>query len=360
MSAEELPEAPRPQGQHSPRPRRSGTALTPVGVSRDGSRLLLVDDVGSEFTVAIDRRLRAALRGDSPDAAPLGQLEIKMDSSLRPRDIQQRIRSGASAEEVAAAAGTSVDKIMAFAGPVLAEREHVARTAQKSSVRRRTGEGAGAVRTLGAAVEAWLHARNSSPASVEWDAWRREDGRWSLVAAYVFPERQGRAEYTYDQRGSFVTADNDDARWLIGDLPERPAPRNDLAEARARRRTPDHDTDPLPFPEESALGDDAIELVTPTADADAPTAELGEVVPEVIAEAPVEAYLDSPDQPAEQPEQPDARDETAGDTGADVPSEEESGDEPPAKPARRPVRKNRGRASVPSWDEIMFGGPSSS
>jgi hypothetical protein len=29
-------------------------------------------------------------------------------------------------------------------------------------------------------------------------------------------------------------------------------------------------------------------------------------------------------------------------------------DEPPS---RRPARKARGRASVPSWDEIMFGGP---
>jgi hypothetical protein len=28
--------------------------------------------------------------------------------------------------------------------------------------------------------------------------------------------------------------------------------------------------------------------------------------------------------------------------------------EPP--PTRRPVKKSRGRASVPSWDEIMFGG----
>jgi hypothetical protein len=25
-------------------------------------------------------------------------------------------------------------------------------------------------------------------------------------------------------------------------------------------------------------------------------------------------------------------------------------------PSRKPVKKSRGRASVPSWDEIMFGG----
>ena len=29
-------------------------------------------------------------------------------------------------------------------------------------------------------------------------------------------------------------------------------------------------------------------------------------------------------------------------------------------PSRKPVKKTRGRASVPSWDEIMFGGGGSS
>jgi hypothetical protein len=37
------------------------------------------------------------------------QLEIPMDSVLRPRDIQARIRSGESPEALAQAAQTSVD-----------------------------------------------------------------------------------------------------------------------------------------------------------------------------------------------------------------------------------------------------------
>ena len=41
-------------------------------------------------------------------------------------------------------------------------------------------------------------------------------------------------------------------------------------------------------------------------------------------------------------------DEAADAAALDEDSEPES--------ARRPVRKTRGRASVPSWDEIMFGG----
>src|SRR6476661_2884155 len=131
--------------------------LTLAEVSDDGKCLLLVSDAGVEFTLDIDARLRAALRGDT---ARHGQLEMKMDSALRPRDIQARIRAGESPEEVAAAAQTDVNGIMAFAGPVLAERAHVALTAQRASVRRRTGESSSAGRSLGEAAELFFTAHS--------------------------------------------------------------------------------------------------------------------------------------------------------------------------------------------------------
>jgi len=127
--------------------------LTLVGLSEDRTRLLLVDDSGIEFTLGVDPLLRAAVLGEH---ARLGQLEIEMDSVLRPRDIQARIRAGESPDAVAAAAKTTVDKIMPYAAPVLAEREHVADRAQRSSVRRKAGEAADGAhtrsRTLGDAV----------------------------------------------------------------------------------------------------------------------------------------------------------------------------------------------------------------
>ena len=61
--------------------------LTFTGRSGDGKRLLLVDESGQEHTLAIDARLRRAL-SDAPARGPHtpGQLEIPMESSLRPRD----------------------------------------------------------------------------------------------------------------------------------------------------------------------------------------------------------------------------------------------------------------------------------
>src|SRR5262245_55672672 len=114
--------------------------LTLVGLTEDKRTLILVNAAGDQFTVAADATLRAALRGESTSP---GQLEKPMESALRPRDIQARIRSGESPEVVAAAAQTSLDRIMPFAVPVLAERAHVAERAQRASVRRRGGEGAG-------------------------------------------------------------------------------------------------------------------------------------------------------------------------------------------------------------------------
>jgi len=327
--------------------------LTLVGVSDDGRRLLLVSDAGVEFTLDIDARLRAALRGDT---ARLGQLEIQMDSTLRPRDIQARIRAGETPEAVAQAAQTSVDKIMAFAAPVLAERQHVADRAQRSSVRRRNGAeqpaGSGA-RTLGDAVAAHLRSINVDPTTVLWDAWRREDGRWSLTGEFSSTKRSGHAQFAFDAPGNYVTAENEDARWLLGEIvvTNRVAePRNDLEQARQRRLSAVHPD----APEELPLGDDAIELVTDRSGAGADAGiELG-------AEQPLEAFLtEEPPPAAERELREEAADAAARDT-TDQPDAEasEASDSPAAEepPSRRPVRKSRGRASVPSWDEIMFGG----
>jgi hypothetical protein len=319
--------------------------LTLAGVSDDGKRLLLVSDEGVEHTLDIEPRLRSAVVGD-----PQRRLETQMDSALRPRDIQARIRAGETPEAVAEAAQTSVDKIMAYAAPVLAERQHIADRAQRSSVRRRTGDAgpAGGARTLGDSVEAFLRSVNVDPDTVEWDSWRREDGKWTLTGEFSATKRTGAAHFTYDAPGNYVTADNDDARWLLGELVEvagsTEAP-DDLRLARQRRLTAVED--------ELPLGVDAIELVSenpPEDDRD----RLG-------GEQPLEAFLTEEPPADETGLREEAADAAARDTGSsDAPEEpapaapEQSAPEPP--PARRPVKKSRGRASVPSWDEIMFGG----
>jgi hypothetical protein len=302
--------------------------LTPVGLSKDGKQLVLVSNAGEEFAVPVDHRLRAALRGDH---ARLGQLEMKMESALRPRDIQARIRGGESAEEVADAAQTTVDAIMGFAAPVLAERAHVAESAQKSSIRRRSTETSTAAGTLDQAARTHLSNIGVRADDVAWDAWRRDDGRWTVVASYSSAGAELRAEFVYDQPGRYVVADNEQARLLTGEATQPAAG----ASARRLSSVPDGRArldDELPLADHE-LGDDAIELVRDrddelTADhGDADWIARGEQVREddqVDGAAPVEEPV----------------------ADADV-------DDPDPAPSKS---HKKGRSSVPSWDEIMFGG----
>jgi len=295
--------------------------LTPVGLSKDGRNLVLVSNAGEEFAVPVDQRLRTALRGDH---ARLGQLEMKMESALRPRDIQARIRAGESAEDVAAAAQTTVDAIMAFAAPVLAERAHVAQTALKSSIRRGSADSSPAGRTLAEASLQHLMASSVRSEDVEWDAWRREDGRWTLIGTYVVRGTEHRAEFSYDQPGRYVVADNDEARLLTGETSPVSAP-----------TVPTRRLSAVPGNDELPLGDDAIELVRDDPqtldDLAADHADADWIAPETPAE-PTTGEADGAEEPIDEPA-----------AEADEPAE--------GTPSRK-----KGRSSVPSWDEIMFGG----
>ncbi|BBH16184.1 hypothetical protein Back2_04710 [Nocardioides baekrokdamisoli] len=272
--------------------------LTLASVSRDGRRMLFVDAVGREFVVPVDERLRAAL------PQPSRRTETPMTNqppALRPKDIQARIRAGESLEQVAAAAGTEPEAIMAFAGPVLAEREHMALRAARASVRRTSVAADPAVRTLQDAVLSVLGRFDQEFEDISWDSWRRQDGRWILLGHYETTERSGIAQMAYDIQGAYVTPENDDARWLLGDLPAVPAAppatpvRDELHSLRQRRQS------------------------VPEVDMFAPTTEIQ------VEEPTVEVRVD---------------------TAAAVEVE--------AKPATSAKRK---RGSIPSWDEIMFGGP---
>ncbi|HYU85964.1 MAG TPA: septation protein SepH, partial [Kribbellaceae bacterium] len=220
-----------------------------VGLSPDGTKVILaVAETGEEVAVGIDDRLRAAVRGDR---ARLGQLEITMESALRPRDIQARIRSGESPEAVAAVAQMPVERVMAFAGPVLAERDHIATIAQRASVRRRGGDGP--ARNLGTWVTERLRSKQVDPNSAEWDAWRRDDGRWAVRVEYLTRDDTKRtAIFAYDAPGRYAVPDDDEARWLVGEQPPEPEPSYQLRQTQPLRRlaavddldvAPDHGAD---------------------------------------------------------------------------------------------------------------------
>ena len=321
--------------------------LTLVGLTEDKQKLVLVSDAGEEFTLPADARLRAALRGEH---ARLAQLEITMESALRPRDIQARIRAGETPESVASAAQTTIEKIMGYATPVLAERAHVADRAQRASVRRKGTDGP--ARLLGDAVAERLRARNVDPSSVEWDAWRREDGRWTLVADYRSGESSRHAEFVFDAPGRYVVAEDDEARWLVGEQSTSKGPQPRAASGSRRLSSVDSHGDDLELP----LGDDAIGMVSESATED-PTEDLSATAAAIRETGDADwiatQATERPAKPVEPVELGSESDPEVAEPADESSAAEEQPDEPEA-PKR--AGKKKSRASVPSWDEIMFGG----
>ena len=192
-----------------------------VAVSEDGQYAVLgVPGRSARFTLPIDERLRAVALGQT---SRLAQYEIEVESPLRPKEIQARIRAGETVEEIADAAGIAVERVRWFEGPVLAERAYMADQAQQASVRRQ-GDATPGPR-LGEIVAERMKAFDAEPDDAQWDAKKRGDGSWLVQLTFITDGRLHAAEWSFDPRRRHVLpADDNAARMsLPGSEPPQPA-----------------------------------------------------------------------------------------------------------------------------------------
>lgn len=348
-----------------------------------------------------------------------------MDSALSPREIQARIRSGASVEDVAAEAGVSMDQVEPFAVPVLAELDHVVEVAMGCPVRRHGDPGSR--RGLRSIVAQVCRAHDMDADDITWHCWRHQDRSWALVAGWEGEPGpgQGQATFRFDLRSRYSTPQDVGARWLVDDRVPLTDPQDqdkdpdkeptidlhdDLAIVRAvsdrarpsRRRpaappsTDDHaagagETPHVPgmtstdgvydfVPESESQMDMLYEMLAGFQE-DSVNIYEGFSEPIATPAPPPSPAKEQPDKEQPDKEQP-AEDRHGPVGGADSPEEQVPEDESPEersarhqqpgspespqrslvadpKPGGRRKRRGRGgkRASIPSWDEIMFGGP---
>jgi Protein of unknown function (DUF3071) len=192
-----------------------------VAVSEDGQYAVLgVPGRSARFTLPIDERLRAVALGQT---SRLAQYEIEVESPLRPKEIQARIRAGETVEEIADAAGIAVERVRWFEGPVLAERAYMADQAQLASVRRQGDSTPGP--RLGEIVAERMKAFGAEPDDAQWDAKKRGDGSWLVQLTFITGGRLHAAEWNFDPRRRHVLpADDNAARMsLPGSEPPQPA-----------------------------------------------------------------------------------------------------------------------------------------
>jgi hypothetical protein len=297
-----------------------------VAVSEDGSyAILAVPGRSGRFLVPIDDRLRTVAKGQF---SRLAQYEIEVENPLRPKEIQDRIRAGETADEIAEAAGIPPDKIRRFEGPILAERQYQAEQAQRATVRGHTESGPGP--RLGEVVAERLNSLGANPEHSEWDSRKRQDGNWQVLLQFAVGGRAGTAEWIYDPRRRHVIPDDDHAKQLC--LP----PEDWTAALVADRGRPTATVTPI-----------GSRLADPHRDSERRSAQPAARSREVPA-GREDAQQDAPPSLASGVTQDMAAgqgNEAAGQEAADA----------GGRPARKAAGGRSRRASVPSWDEIMFG-----
>ncbi len=348
-----------------------------VGLDQDGERLVLRGDDGLRFTLPIDEALRAAVRRDRPQ---LEQVRTEQSGTLTPREIQARIRAGETAAEIADAADVTVQHVRRFEGPVLDERAYIAEQARTAPVGRDPDAPA-----LGDLVADRLVARGVEISTLTWDAARDRSGPWVVVARFVAADEPREARWAFDAPTKTLTAAEDEARWLSEtELTEPPARRHltavrpvvfDFAQVEAT-------TGPTPVaapadptatlldelgsrrgkrqPVDLAVGpDEAPSTPTPVSTTTRTSTTASRPTPKVTAGTPKTSS--APSAPPTSPSESTDRTAAPGRTSSSRTKSSSRAAKTSAPSATTGATsaagrgRRKGRAKVPSWDEIVFG-----
>jgi hypothetical protein len=327
--------------------------LRVIGV--ENGALLVASDDGTRFRIPIDEVLQSKLRQNIPDPGT--------GRKIAPREIQAHIRSGMSAEDVAAVTGVSLEYIRRFEGPVLAEREFVVESALAVTVH--TAADTDPMRqgtSFGAALRERLHDLGGS--NERWASWKELDSGWIVKLSFTANHIEHDARWQFDPKKNTLAPLNSEAVTLsqqgdaVGPLIPRLRAVTPTEDDEQRSRfdsgafaldTPDF-VEILEQPAPVAIGsgrdeDDSIVLGNQTAD-------LLEALRRRRGERETAHFDESDDAHSNQ-----------SSTGSvrilDVPLEsfrEEVESEDPVRTTQPQIgARRKNRASMPSWDEIVFG-----
>lgn len=199
--------------------------LRVIGV--EGGALLVASDEGERYRIAIDEVLQSKLRRAIPDPGT--------GRKLAPKDIQAHIRSGMSAQDVASITGVPLDYIQRFEGPVLAEREYVIESALAVPVHTAMdtdpmGQGS----TFGSVIMSRLHELSAT--GERWASWKEEETGWVVKLSFTSEQIDHDARWRFDPKKSALSPLNNEAVTLSqqGELTGSLIPRLRAVDARDR------------------------------------------------------------------------------------------------------------------------------
>lgn len=354
--------------------------LRVIGV--ENGALLAASDDGSRFRIPIDEVLQSRLRQALPDPGS--------GKKISPKDIQSQIRSGLSAHDVATSTGVPLDYIQRFEGPVLAEREFVVRSALRVPVHTAQDLDPLGEATFGTVMQERLH--DLGAVNERWVSWKEPGSGWFVKLSFTAKEIDHDARWEFDPKKSTLAPANSEAITLSqqGELTGSLIPR--LRAVEGEERVPDtsrfdsgafaegelNHRDTAPYPEAIPFSRGAQSGISPSAINRDPSSEASETghtadllealrrrrgeresapMDDDTENAPIQPALggirviDVPLETFAEPEQAQ---------GAANSRDRERGvaarNQVPSLSGTKPQRK--GRASMPSWDDIVFGAKS--
>jgi hypothetical protein len=326
-------------------------------IGTEDDLLVLATESGERFTLAVDEVLRGELRKARRERA--GDDRAPRPS---PREIQTHIRAGMSAAEVAELLGARLEDVVRFERPVLAEREHVVGQALAVPVLLGGELEHDAHVTFGAAVRAKLAEAGAS--GERWTSWKEKTG-WIVKLEFTANAIDHDARWGFDPRRSTLSPQNADAIQLSrqGSLPEGLIPRLRALDVPAAKDDSRFDSGAF-GPRRPEIVDPAPELGAATAPS-AQDAAIKRAPDAPVASSETADLLEALRRRRGQREPLPGTETTTRSSAAPValfdalePGFDEAPAEEPA-PAREDspsdAGRRKGRTSMPSWDEIVFG-----
>jgi hypothetical protein len=326
-------------------------------IGTEENLLVLATESGERFTLAVDEVLRGELR-----RARRERSAEERGPRPSPREVQAHIRAGMSAQEVAALMGARLEDVQKFERPVLAEREHIVGQALAVPVLL-AGELEHEHVTFGAAVRAKLAEAHAS--GERWTSWKESTG-WVVKLEFTANSIDHDARWGFDPRRSTLSPQNADAIQLSrqGSLPEGLIPRLraldvPLAKDDSRfdsgafgPRRIEHDTEPIPDaagPAAPSAHDAAIKRAPDAGVTSTETADLLEALRRRRGQREPLPGTETQTRGSSAPVALfDALEPGYDDNGSAEP-------DPAPAPAPESGGRRKGRTSMPSWDEIVFG-----
>ncbi|MDQ1122193.1 septation protein SepH [Microbacterium trichothecenolyticum] len=324
--------------------------------------LVVATQAGERFALPLDEVLRAEARRARRDRS-----DDDRSSRPSPREIQAHIRAGLSAREVATLLNARVEDVERFERPVLAEREHVVGQALAVPVLLGGALEHDAPITFGAAVRAKLTEAGAS--AERWTSWKESSG-WMVKLEFTANGIEHDARWSFDPRRSSLSPQNADAIQLSrqGSLPEGLIPRLRALDAVSKDdsrfdsgafgpRRLDIDDEPgveATGPVAPAVQAAAIKRAPDAPLASSETADLLEALRRRRGQRePLPGLIES--DPAPRPTSPPVALFDAAEAPQTPDADEASASENSAQTTSDSSRRTKGRPSMPSWDEIVFG-----